>query len=54
MLRINTLENDLKFEKEKLNIEIEKRKKLQVCYLLIKIISILVVCDIIVGYRNYC
>lgn len=31
-LRINTLENELKFEKDKLNLEIEKRKKLQVCY----------------------
>lgn len=34
-LKINTLENELKFEKDKLNVEIEKRKKLQVCYLLI-------------------
>lgn len=28
-LKINTLENELKFEKDKLNVEIEKRKKLQ-------------------------
>lgn len=34
-LKINTLENELKFEKDKLNVEIEKRKKLQVCCLLI-------------------
>jgi len=27
--KINTLENELKFEKDKLNVEIEKRKKLQ-------------------------
>lgn len=32
--RINTLENELKFEKDKLNVEVEKRKKLQVCLLL--------------------
>lgn len=33
MYRINSLENELKFEKDKLNVEVEKRKKLQVCLL---------------------
>lgn len=32
--KINTLENELKAEKDKLNLEVEKRKKLQVCVLL--------------------
>lgn len=36
--RINTLENELKFEKDKLNVEVEKRKKLLVCYVFIKYI----------------
>lgn len=29
--RINSLENELKFERDKLSLEIEKRKKIQVC-----------------------
>lgn len=47
-LKINTLENELKFEKDKLNVEIERRKKLQVCNLIkLNIICILYIVNYI-------